>query len=513
MVMGDDDLYIQALDQFEQDISSRRVKATISGESKHGPYSDITGDIGHVNSYSREVICQSETNVSAPRQPWETAPTQQSGAGDFAEVNLPICLCGEPALLLTARTEKNSGRQFFKCGKQGLCAFFKWADEVGTTGASGGGTPGSGPRTGPAAGPGAVLVPTGSNPVMCNCGVPAIGKVAKTAKNMDRPFWRCATDKECGFFQWTDEAGPAASPGKPGSAGRSPGQGLAPGQPGSQGSYPGTARALFPPGGSQNTSPAAGPSFGSGASLFGPPTSGGGGGPAASFASNAPVQDRGNDACFKCGQVGHWASQCPNGGGGGSTAGGAYGGDGGGAAGGGNRSNDACFKCGQVGHWSSQCPNGPAAKGGSYGGGGGGDYGAPFGAGGAPYGGGGGGGGGSASRDRDICFRCGQTGHWSSQCPNGGAGGATYGGGAAGAMGTAGGGGGNACFKCGLTGHWASQCPNSGAGAAYGGGRGGGGGGGYGGGGRTGGGLGGGGGSCFRCGQPGHMSYDCPLRG
>lgn len=163
-----------------------------------------------------------------------------------------------------------------------------------------------------------------------------------------------------------------------------------------------------------------------------------------------------------------------------------------------DKSNDVCFKCNQPGHWSSNCPTAGA---------GGGDA-----------------GGGAAKTG--TCFKCGQPGHWASQCPNpGGAnagGGGGYGGGSSwggpqgGAGGSAyGGGGGGAktgtCFKCGETGHWSRDCPSQ-AGGAGGGGYGGSGGG-YGG---SGGGAGAGGGksgSCFKCGEAGHWSSNCPNQG
>jgi len=103
----------------------------------------------------------------------------------------------------------------------------------------------------------------------------------------------------------------------------------------------------------------------------------------------------------------------------------------GGSSAGGGR---ACFKCGEEGHMSRECPKG-----------------------------GGGGGGGSRA-----CFKCGEEGHMSRECPK-----------------NVGGGGSRSCFRCGEEGHISTGCPK------------------------------GGGKGCFNCGEEGHMSRECskPRRG
>lgn len=72
---------------------------------------------------------------------------------------------------------------------------------------------------------------------------------------------------------------------------------------------------------------------------------------------------------------------------------------------------------------------------------------------------------------RGNCFKCGEAGHMSRACPQGGGGPSQT---------SRGGSGG--CFKCGEQGHMSRECPQ------------------------------GGGSGCFKCGEQGHMSRECPQR-
>jgi len=185
---------------------------------------------------------------------------------------------------------------------------------------------------------------------MCRCDPPQEAKlltVRKEGPNTGRQFYKCG---ECNFFEW---AAPGETPATP----------------------------AAPLGSGGNTMP-----FGTG--IGGQPGAGSG------------------NACYKCGQTGHWARDCPGTGGSSQAARGLSIGGGGGAAGG--SGGGACFKCGQTGHWARDCPgSGAGASRGRFGGGGG------FAGGrGGGDGGGRGRGGGSGG-----CFKCGQSGHWASNCP------------------------------------------------------------------------------------------------
>ncbi|KAK4305821.1 hypothetical protein Pmani_022314 [Petrolisthes manimaculis] len=136
--------------------------------------------------------------------------------------------------------------------------------------------------------------------------------------------------------------------------------------------------------------------------------------------------------CFKCQEEGHISRNCPSAGGesgfGGNDGGfgnsGGFGNGGGFGRGGGRGGKGrGCFKCGEEGHMSRECPSADG------------------------FGSGGGGGGGGGKKG---CFKCGEEGHMSRECPS------------ADGFGSGGGGGGKkGCFKCGEEGHQARECPSA----------------------------------------------------
>ncbi|XP_038903890.1 cold shock domain-containing protein 3-like [Benincasa hispida] len=119
-----------------------------------------------------------------------------SASGNDASVAEKACPCGLGVCsILTANTERNRGRKFYKCPvrqENGGCGFFEWCDSV------------------------PVMMNYGSqnrassssfSDIQCPCGAGScIILTAKTGENVGQQFYRCPSyQATCGFFQWCKE--------------------------------------------------------------------------------------------------------------------------------------------------------------------------------------------------------------------------------------------------------------------------------------------------------------------
>jgi len=79
-----------------------------------------------------------------------------------------------------------------------------------------------------------------------------------------------------------------------------------------------------------------------------------------------------DQTCYKCGEAGHWANNCPN-----SEPVKT------------KKEENKCYKCNQSGHWANNCPNSGSTPAKS-----------------------------TFGSTENKCFKCNQSGHWANNCPN-----------------------------------------------------------------------------------------------
>nr|GMC99590.1 DNA-binding protein HEXBP-like [Ipomoea batatas] len=233
------------------------------------------------------------------------------GSASFPEKNCP---CGLGiCIILTANTDKNRGRKFYKCPtrqENGGCDFFEWCDKPSCTYNT------------------AIQNNSATNfsipELSCPCGAgPCRVLTAKTGNNIGQQFYRCPSQESCGFFKWCIEITNAA----------------------------GSTESRKAPQFYQSTNNMSNRSHNS-ATCFKcgkeghwakdcvqSPTDGGG-------KLNSMCNKSHNSAtCFKCGKEGHWAKDCTHSFSLSSPA------DGGGKS----TTATTCFKCGKPGHWAKDC--------------------------------------------------------------------------------------------------------------------------------------------------------------
>uniref|UniRef100_A0A3B3TBR1 DNA topoisomerase n=1 Tax=Paramormyrops kingsleyae TaxID=1676925 RepID=A0A3B3TBR1_9TELE len=168
------------------------------------------GGGGDVTLQSTGQVPRVQPNPPRARpQPLPATTPPNAGSTDSG----PTCNCGQEAIPFTVRKEgPNQGRTFYKCAA-GACGFFLWGDQPEDAGGSTGRGRGGGGPPQPKAQPPRASTSFGrgggGDTTMCNCNEPATMRtVAKDGPNKGRAFHTCSKprDRQCGFFQWADEA-------------------------------------------------------------------------------------------------------------------------------------------------------------------------------------------------------------------------------------------------------------------------------------------------------------------
>lgn len=245
------------------------------------------------------------------------------GSGGGSDVAEKMCGCGLGAcLVLTANTEKNRGRRFYRCParqENGGCGFFEWCDNASTT-------PASNVAQYTVSNASQYTPPSSSFPDLpCPCGAGScLILTARTEKNMGQQFYRCpaSQDNSCGFFKWCKE--------------RSPSVGVQTNMSKSFTNMNHTSNKNY--------------SEPRGSSCFKCGQDGHWAKDCQEASSASPVDFGGKSAssgtCYKCNMSGHWATDCLKPSSDSSVR----------VVGKSSPSSGSCYKCSKSGHWARDCP-------------------------------------------------------------------------------------------------------------------------------------------------------------